>query len=110
MDIESAEEAFEFLAQNRNKLDTGGNFIYIMADEKTNVENFLSSQLGERYLNTVVLNIREGVNRRSIIDVYAKRYFSNNQRVEPYILGSFIDNRFIILDTLSRNMVSSSFP
>ena len=104
LDIESAEEASKFLTQNINRVDAGGNFIYLLVDTKLNIENFLTNKLTERYINTIVLNIKEAGKSRYIIDVYTKKYFSNNRRVEPYILGSFINNKFIVSDTISRKV------
>ena len=109
LDIESSEEASKFLTQNINTVDAGGNFIYLLVDTKLNIENFLTNKLTERYINTIVLNIKTAAKSRYIIDVYTKKYFSNNRRVEPYILGSFINNKFIFFDTLSRKMATSSF-
>ena len=37
------------------------------------------------------------------------RYFANKRRVEPYILGSYIDKKFIVLDSASRKSVQLNF-
>lgn len=109
LDLKLASEANDFLSNNINKLNTKGFFIYTMNDSKTNVINFLRNKFIERMINTIVLNFRLIDKRRSIIDVYTNRYFSNNKRVEPVILGSFIDNKFILIRAISGKMSQISF-
>ena len=76
-----------------------------MNDSAINVENFLTSKLIERMVNTIVMNFNEVGKGIIVINVRMNRYFAKKRRVEPFILGSFIDKKFIVLDSASRKSV-----
>ena len=78
-----------------------GFFIYMMADNNTGVENFLSSSLAERFIKTIVLNLRDSAGGKLTIDVFIKHYFSKNRRILTSILGSFVDKHFLPWDSSS---------
>ena len=81
-----------------------GFFIFMMADNNTAIENFLTNSLADRFTNTNVFNLRKSAGGKLIIDVFIKNYFSKNRRVVPSILGFFIDKHFILLDSSPKKM------
>ena len=103
-DIGGPKKATEFLNKHLDSLDMHGFFIYLMADNNTGVENFLAGSLTERFIKTIVLNLRESTGGKLRIDVFIKHYFSNKRRISTSILGSFLDKRFISLESSSRKM------
>ena len=105
MDVGGTALANDFLTKNLQILDTSGFFIFLMKEKKINVEDFLSSSINERFIKTIVLNIRENIGGKLMIDVYAKHYFSKNRRVVTFILGSFIEKRFLLLKTTARQKI-----
>ena len=52
-------------------------------------------------MNTIVLNYQKIDRTRFIINVYTNRYFTKNERVEPVILGNFVNEKFIAHRTKS---------
>ena len=81
-----------------------GFFIFMMADNNTAIENFLTNSLADRFTNAIALNLRKSAGGKLIIDVFIKKYFSKNRRVLPSILGFFIDKHFILLDSSPKKM------
>ena len=109
LNLQFASESLGFITQNILKLDTYGYFIHIMNESAINVENFLTNKFIEQMVNTIVLNFRDVAEGRSVINVHTNRYFSNKRRIEPFILGAFIDKKFIVLDQKSRQGLQLNF-
>ena len=105
LDVGGSALATEFLAKNLQILDSNGFFIFLMNENKTNVEKFLASPSSERFIKTIVLNLKENFEGKLMIDVYAKHYFSKNRRILTFILGSFVKKRFLGLDTTSKKKI-----
>ena len=104
-DIGGPKKATEFLNKHLDSLDMHGFFIYLMADNNTGVENFLAGSLTERFIKTIVLNLRESVGGKLMIDVFIKHYYTKNRRILISILGSFVEKRFLLWDSSSRKMI-----
>ena len=105
LDIGGTALATDFLTKTLQILDTSGFFIFLMKEKKINVENFLSSSINERFIKTIVLNIRENVEGKLMIDVHAKRYFSKDRRVVTFMIGSFVEKHFLVFNTTVRTKI-----
>ena len=74
-----------------------------MEENKTNVENFFASSITDRFRKEIVLNLRQDNGGIPVIDVYVKNYFSKKKRTSSFILGTFVEKKFHVLNISQRN-------